>query len=163
MLRRGAGEVDSDRVPVDGDLRVDLELAVDRLEHVARRVAAVRKPRDPGTHDALGIVVELVHRRRDAVAAVARAELVHAGTAESLRSELGAEVSEAFLRVPHLRDEVVEEDSSSRVGGMTTPSSASVWEKAGMLPGSIPPTSAWWARVTANPSAVRETSVMSGR
>ena len=32
-----------------------------------------------------------------------------------------------------------------------------------MLPGSIPPTSAWWARVTAKPSAVRETSVMSGR
>ena len=42
--------------------------------------------------------------------------------------------------------------SSSRVGGMTTPSSASVRESAGMLPGSLPPTSAWWARVTAKPS-----------
>ncbi len=53
--------------------------------------------------------MELVHRRRDAVVAVAGAEILHAGTAESLRSELGPEVSEAFLRVPHSRDEVVEE------------------------------------------------------
>ena len=52
---------------------------------------------------------------------------------------------------------------SSRVGAMTTPSSSSVWDSAGMLPGSAPPTSAWWARVTANPTSVRETSVMSGR
>ena len=27
----------------------------------------------------------------------------------------------------------------------------------------MPPTSAWWARETANPTSVRETSVMSGR
>ena len=39
--------------------------------------------------------------------------------------------------------------ASSRVGGITTPSAASVCEIAGMLPGSEPPTSAWWARVTA--------------
>ena len=32
-----------------------------------------------------------------------------------------------------------------------------------MLPGSMPPTSAWCARDAAKPSAVRETSVMSGR
>ena len=35
---------------------------------------------------------------------------------------------------------------------MTTPSSASERESAGMLPGSRPPTSAWCARVTAKPS-----------
>ena len=51
----------------------------------------------------------------------------------------------------------------SRVGAITTPSSSSVRDAAGMLPGSTPPTSAWWARVTANPTSVRETSVMSGR
>ncbi len=53
--------------------------------------------------------------------------------------------------------------ASSRVGGMTTPSSSSVRESAGIEPGSRPPTSAWWARVTAKPTSVRETSVMSGR
>ncbi len=46
---------------------------------------------------------------------------------------------------------------------MTTPSSASVRDAAGMLPGSIPPTSAQWARVAANPISVRETRVTSGR
>ena len=46
---------------------------------------------------------------------------------------------------------------------MTTPSSASVVDVALMLPGSTPPTSAWCARDAAKPSAVRDTSVMSGR
>ena len=53
--------------------------------------------------------------------------------------------------------------SSRRVGGITIPSSASSVENAGRLAGSIPPTSAWCARLTAYPSVVRETSVMSGR
>ena len=45
--------------------------------------------------------------------------------------------------------------SSSRVGGITTPSSSSERESAGMLPGSRAPTSAWWARLAANPIAAR--------
>ena len=53
--------------------------------------------------------------------------------------------------------------SSSRVGGMITPSWYSSVEPAGKLDGSIPPTSAWCARDTAKPTSVRETSVMSGR
>ena len=36
-----------------------------------------------------------------------------------------------------------------RDGGMTRPSWSSSREPAGMLPGAMPPTSAWWARVTA--------------
>ncbi len=55
-----------------------------------------------------------------------------------------------------------------RLGGITTPSSSSVRESAGMLPGSLPPTSAWWARLAAKPTSspaanTGETSVMSGR
>ena len=53
--------------------------------------------------------------------------------------------------------------ASSRVGGMITPSSSSVREPGGRLPGSDPPTSAWCARVTAYPSSVRVTIVRSGR
>ncbi len=53
--------------------------------------------------------------------------------------------------------------SSRRLGGITIPSSASSVENAGRLAGSMPPTSAWCARLTAKPSSVRETSVMSGR
>jgi len=53
--------------------------------------------------------------------------------------------------------------SSSRVGGITTPSSASVRDVAERLPGSVPPTSAWCARVTAYPTGVRVTIVRSGR
>ena len=56
----------------------------------------------------------------------------------------------------------------SRVGGITTPSSSSVRESAGMLPGSRAPTSAWWARLAANPNSSPawksgEITVMSGR
>jgi hypothetical protein len=36
--------------------------------------------------------------------------------------------------------------SSSTRGAMTTPSSSSVVESAGIEPGTRPPTSAWWAR-----------------
>ena len=39
--------------------------------------------------------------------------------------------------------------ATSRTGGMTRPSCSSSREPAGMLPGAMPPTSAWWARVTA--------------
>ena len=41
---------------------------------------------------------------------------------------------------------------SSRVGGITTPSSSSMREWAGRLPGSRPPTSAWCARLAAKPT-----------
>ena len=55
-----------------------------------------------------------------------------------------------------------------RVGGITTPSSASVRENAGMLPGSSAPTSAWWARLAAKPASSPSwnsgvITVMSGR
>jgi len=51
---------------------------------------------------------------------------------------------------------------------MTTPSSASERESAGMLPGSFAPTSAWWARLAAKPTSSSwwnngEITVMSGR
>src|SRR5215216_4884434 len=58
--------------------------------------------------------------------------------------------------------------SSSLRGGITTPSSSSVVESAGIEPGVGPPTSAWWARLAAKPSRSPPSStgvmtVMSGR
>ena len=57
---------------------------------------------------------------------------------------------------------------TSLVGGMTTPSSSSVVESAGIDPGTLPPTSAWWARLAAKPirspsANTGEIAVMSGR
>ena len=55
-----------------------------------------------------------------------------------------------------------------RMGGMTSPSCTSSRAPAGMDPALMPPTSAWWARVTACATtipftAMGETMVMSGR
>ena len=56
----------------------------------------------------------------------------------------------------------------ARVGGITSPSWSSWVELAGMPPGVGPPTSAWWARLAANPlkvppTKIGEIRVMSGR
>ena len=143
MLRRGAVEVDLDRVSRDRHGGPDLEQALRRLERVGALEAAVRELGERGAHDALRVREELVHRRRDPLPAAARAELLDPALGEVVRRELRAEVAAALVRVPHLRDEPLERVASSRrVGGMTTPSSASVVEPAGRLPGSEPPTSA---------------------
>ena len=80
-----------------------------------------------------------------------------------VRRELCAKVAPAFVGIAHPRDEVCEDlvvEASRRNHDALV---SSVRESAGMLPGSEPPTSAWCARVTAKPTSVRETSVMSGR
>ena len=105
MLRRGSREVDVDGVAVDGDGCVDLELAVGRLEGVDSLVAAVRERADRGAHDALGVVVERVHRVGDAVATAAGAELRDTSLREAVRSELRAEVAAPLVRVAHPRHE----------------------------------------------------------
>ena len=84
------------------------ELALDRLEDVVCLVASVGEPRDRRPDDPLRIGVELVHRRSHPLPAVARAELVDACAREPLGRELGAEVAEALLGIPHLRDEALE-------------------------------------------------------
>ena len=93
MLGRGAGEVDLELVSVDRHGRMDAELALDRLEDVVCLVASVGEPRDRRPDDPLGIGVELVHRGRHPLPAVARAELVDACAREPLGRELGAEVA----------------------------------------------------------------------
>ena len=82
---------------------------------------------------------------------------------------LGAQVGEALARRAHLAGEALERlASSARVGGITTPSSSSVVERAGIPPGVGPPMSAWWARQAAKPSSspaakTGEIRVTSGR
>jgi hypothetical protein len=90
----------------------------------------------------LRVCAELVHRGKDLVPAPPRAQLRHSRRAQPLSRELGAQVAAALLAVPYLRERSSSVTSSSRVGGITTPSSASVRESAGMLPGTLPPTSA---------------------
>ena len=58
-------------------------------------------------------------------------------------------------------------DQSLR-GGIRIPSWLTSLDRADMLPGATPPTSEWWARLTANPTnrslwKIGETMVMSGR
>src|SRR5215217_7161841 len=65
VLWCGAGEVELDLVALDRHGNADLELALGRLEHVARLPAPVRKRGERGAHPALGVGVELVHGRRD--------------------------------------------------------------------------------------------------
>ena len=70
MLGRRAREVDLDLVAGDRHSSVQLELALGRLEDVARLEPPVRQGRDPGPDASLRIGVELVHRGGGALAAV---------------------------------------------------------------------------------------------
>ena len=129
--------------------RVDAQLAVDRLEHVVRLVAAVGESRrSPARTTPLRVGVQLVHRRGHALAAVARAELVDACAARGAArragrgSRRGAPPGSASARrAPRSMA------SSRRVGGMTTPSSRErARDGAACCPARSPPTSAWCAR-----------------
>ena len=100
---------------------------------------------------------------------MALGELGEPQLADPVGGPLGAQVGEALARVAHPAGELAPASASSaRVGGITTPSSSSVVEQAGMPPGVGPPTSAWWARLAAKPSSSPSTKtgeirVMSGR
>ena len=137
------------------------EVALWRLEHVLPLETPVGQTRDRRTDNAFRVVEELVHRRDDAVASASFAQLGQAPLRERVGGELGAKVAATFLGVAHPRDEVGEQFLVEPRRWDDDPSSASVREPAGMLPGSTPPTSAWCARVTAKPTVGRETSVTS--
>ena len=110
---------------------------------------------DSGAHAPLRVRVQLLHRRLDPLAAVARAELRRAAARRARCAASCARRSprrSSGLRMS--RASASTSSSSSRVGGMTTPSScelARVRGHARRAP--CPPTSAWCARVTAKPSA----------
>ena len=157
-------EVDLELVAGDRDRDADLELApACRLERVGGLEASVRKPRDRRPHDTLRVVVQLVHRRLDGLLAAPLAELVQPPLREVVRRELGAQVAAALVGVAHARDELAEDVV---VEARRRDHDALLVELgASRLAGcrARPPTSAWWARVTAKPARVRVTSVMSGR
>ena len=152
--------------PADGRARAELEVALARLEHVGRLARAVGQRGEAGAHAALGVVDRLRHRRLQVAASV---QLAQALDPAAVGGELRAQVGAALGRLAHLRDELVDRAGVERRGEITTPSSASVVESAGMLPGVGPPTSAWWARLAAKPSSVPSSAnagvitVMSGR
>ena len=100
---------------------------------------------------------------------MALGQLAEPALADQVGGALGAQVGEPLRGVPHPAGEARSRSpSSARVGGITTPSSSSRVESAGIPPGVGPPTSAWWARLAANPSSsppakTGEIRVMSGR
>ena len=112
MLGRRAREVDFDLVAGDGDGGADDELALERLEHVGRLVAAVRELGDRRAHAPLRVGEELVHRREDQLAAAPLAELGEPPLREPVRRELRAEVAAALVGVAH----VGEQDRRDLVG-----------------------------------------------
>src|SRR6266511_3662293 len=105
VLRRGAAEVDFDRVACDRHGRAQLELAADRLQHISRFVAAVRKCGDACPRPALRVRVQRVHRCDDLVAPAPRAELGDASFSQAVRGQLRAQVAAALVRVAHALDQ----------------------------------------------------------
>ena len=173
-LRVGAGEVEREPLALDRrrDPQHESALAPPRelvLEHVLGPVGAVGERGERGAGAALGVGEDGRHARAQAVAAVALGQLGEPPLAEPVRGRLGAQVGEPLVRRAHPRGEPLEQRRARRaVGGITTPSSSSVRETAGMPPGVGPPTSAWWARLAAKPisspaTKTGEIRVMSGR
>ena len=139
-------------------------VALERLEHVGRLVATVRKRRGGqparaarSTRTARPSPPRRVARPCASQSSTMRRSASRCAPICARRSPSRSSGLRMFATTRRRTS------SSSKTGGMMTPSWYSSRDSAGRLDGSIPPTSAWWARDTANPTWVRETSVMSGR
>ena len=157
MLRRGAGEVEDDLVAGNGHGR-----GMARSPSGASSTSCPSKDARPGrrvdrrTDDAFRVVEELVHRRDDAVSPRRSQSSARRLSRERVGGELGAEVARDAPRgCASWRRGRSSSSSSSRVGGITTPSSASVREPAGMLPGSDAADVGVVRALTAKPTSVR--------
>ena len=106
-----------------------------------------------GARAALGVVEHLVDRLARSARAAAVGELGQPPRAGAVGGELGAQVGAALGGLAHLGGQLVDRGVVEPRGAITTPSSSSVVESAGMEPGVGPPTSAWWARLAAKPSS----------
>ena len=149
-----AGEVEDQPVAVDGRGDAQLQVAVDALQDVGRRVASrragrrgtracgARRSRGP-TANASRSPSAPRRSRQLARRAARRAgwpRAARAGRRGARRAGASAPTSSSIA-------------SSSRTrGAMTTPSSSSVRESNGIDPGTRPPTSAWCAREAENPN-----------
>ncbi len=139
------------------------------LEHVLGPVDAVGQGGQRGAGAALGVGEDLRHPGPQQLGAVALGELGEAQLADPVGGLLGAQVGEALVRRAHLAGQPLELGGAWRgSAGSRRPRRRGVLEKAGMLPGVGPPTSAWWAREAAKPNSspamkTGETRVMSGR
>ena len=148
----GAGEVE--RQPVAGDRRPqhDPQVAVARLEHVLGACARRRRASRGGACAALGVVEHLIECAARRLGPTRRASSPVAGrrpVGGELRAKIGAPLGAAAASGATSR--AIAASSQAPWGSITTPSSSSVRLSAGIEPGVGPPTSAWWARVAANP------------
>ena len=170
VLGGGAGEVELELVAGDGRAQPQLEVALGAPR--ARRSRCARRPRARRSARGCGAPRSRASRASRRAARRARsarpappAARRPARFAASWARRSASRWRGLRIRLGQVAEHLV---ASARVGGITTPSSASVRESAGMLPGSRAPTSAWWARLAAKPSSsppwnTGEITVMSGR
>ena len=167
--------------------------AAGEVEHHALAVhlalAASERDRRPTPRARRSRIADAVGERRDAGAGPPLAVVEHgvgglpqaAGTEHAPRAPTGAARRRGWRPAARAGRRGAPAAGASRrsarrarprragCGEITTPSSASVRLSAGIDPGSRPPTSAWWARLAANPSSCAAASktgvmtVMSGR
>ena len=78
MLVGGPGEVERQRVAVDGCLEHDLEVALARLEHVARTAGAVLELLQACARPPFGVVEHLLERLGEVLCADALVQLCQA-------------------------------------------------------------------------------------
>jgi hypothetical protein len=109
MLRRGPREVDLELVAGDRDRSADLELAAaGRLERVDGLEASVGQTRDRSAYSALGVGVELVHRRFHLLRPAAGAQLVDPLRSQPVGRQLRAEVAAPLVGIAHPAHELIE-------------------------------------------------------
>ena len=154
--------------PATVAVSAQLDVTGAALEHVARVALAVGHRCDRRTGAALGVVGHRRGRGRELRRADPFGAARSGADAGRVGGELGPQVGAALGRVSHLGDELVDRIGVEHRGAITTPSSSSVCESAGIEPGTRPPTSAWWARLAAKPISVSPANagvmtVMSGR
>ena len=140
------------RSPSTLGAQAQLQIALGRLEHVARLAHAVAERRQAGARAPLAVVEHLVGALAQPLGPEARGELAEALGADAVGRQLRAQVG---ARAPRAGASRATSSSSAslveRRGAITTPSSSSVRLSAGIEPGRRPPTSAWWARLAAKP------------
>ena len=145
--RRGAVEVDLDPVAGDGDRDADRHVLVE-LDLARRLVPAVRETRDRLARAALGVGDDRVERlvEREAQLAPARR------SASRFAAICAARSARRISGVRTFASRIALDLGVRRTGGRISPSCQIDVEAAGSEPGTIPPTSEWWARVQANAS-----------
>ena len=108
ILGGAAAEVEDQPVAVDGRGDAQFEVAVDALQDVDRVARAVGKLAQAGARAALGVVEDRGAGVAQAVGAEPLRQLAHAGRAEAVGGQLGAQVGAPLGRLAHLPGQLLD-------------------------------------------------------